>query len=308
MTDTEPKGPLAGLPVPGRDFISAEVIEAEMQAAFDGCDPQVGLLGPDTLSWEVYSQKAIWFCAMRCSLLQCTHPGVATALVEKSSADSATRLQTTIDFMDGVVFGTVDRARSLAMMLHGKHMAVSGTLSEPGGVHAVGDAYEGNDLDALLWVLATIFDGAVMLYDRFVEPMSRADRDRLIGELPPLAAMFGIPRVMIPADWAAFEAYFEAMLSGPRTHIGDTARRAAQNILQVSGPSPMHRLVRAMTVGWLPPAVREGYGLSWDLPTRAMAKVGHGVVRAYANLQPARNRRAKGFIDGRVRLGLPPLP
>lgn len=308
MPDQKPIDALKGFAEPGQRLVGPDVFEEELEAVLSACDPQVGILGPDSVSWEVFSQTAVWFGAMRANLLQTTHPGVATALVEKSKADTSTRLETTIAFVDGVVFGTVEQARELAHMLHGKHMAVSGRIKVAGGVYAEGDAYEGNDLEALWWVLATLIDTAVTLYDLFIRALSPAEKDRLIGELPPLGAMFGIPRSVLPADWASFRAYFTAMLEGPRTAITDTSRAAAANVLAVSGPSPMLRLVRAMTIGWLPPAVREGYGLRWDAKARAVSAAGHQLVRAYLKLQRPEKRRAQGFLDARIRLGLSPLP
>lgn len=308
MTTRAAPEPSSATPAPYELLVDADVLEAEMEAVFASSDPDVGILGPDSVSWEVYSQTAVWFGAMRANLLQTTHPGVAAALVEKSTADTSTRLQTTIAFVDGVVFGTVDEARALAEMLHGKHQAVSGSIGADGGVYSAGDRYEGNDLEALWWVLATIVDTSVMLHGVFVRPLSTAEKDQLITELPRLAAMFGIPSRALPADWTDFEAYMQWMVAGPRTHIGETGRAAAANVLAVRGLSPLLRMVRAMTVGWLPPAVRAGYGLRWSAATRALSAVGHGFVRVFLAVQPARKRRAKGYLDGRRRLGLSELP
>lgn len=295
-------------PAPGDAFIDADALESSMQALFERCDPQVGILGPDTMSWEVYSQKVVWFGAARCNMLQSTHPAVAAALVNKSTADTSTRLETTIAFVDGVVFGTLDQARELAEMLHTKHMAVSGTLDAPAGEFVAGDPYEGNDVEALWWVLATMIDTTVMMYSMFLRPMTDAEKDRLIAELPILGAMFGIPASALPADWAEFKAYFRAMLAAPRTEVRADGLAAAQNILQIKGFNPMMRLVRAMTIEWLPPAVRAAYEINFDLKTRMTSKLGHAFVRVWWALQTRRSRRAQSFIDARLRLGLPPVP
>lgn len=308
MAHQEPIDTLGGFPKPGQVFVDEAKFEDEMEAIFAASDPETGILGPNSMSWEVYSQTVVWFGALRASLLQTLHPGIATALVEKSTADNAKRLETTIAFFDGVVFGTVDEARKLARMLHAKHMGVSGTIRAPGGVFAGGDRYEGNDLEALWWVLATILDTAVLLYERYIRPLSPAEKDRLMTELPLIGAMFGIPRAALPADWASFRGYFSAMIEGPRTAVTESGRAAAASVLAVSGPSPVVRMVRALSIAWLPDRAREAHGLALDARTRAVAAVGDRFVRTYLAVQPARKRRAKGFIDARIRLGLSPLP
>lgn len=329
---------LMNQPKPGEVLVGEDELERALQAAFDRADPAVGIFGPDSISWELYSQKAVWFGAMRANLLQASHPGVAAALVHNSKADVALRLQTTIAFVDGVIFGTVDEARALARRLHAKHAAVSGVLSQAAGVHERGDPYEGNDLEALIWVLMTIIDTVVLLYEEFVRPLAPADKDRVLQELPQLAAMFGIPARALPRDWAGHEAYMREMVEGPRTSVGDDGRAAAASVLkptdralelEVLGrtidlswlPRPaaglfrrldpqraMFVAVRAMTVGWLPPHLREAYGLDWGPRARRRAAVFRRLLRAAMHLQPPRMRRAAGYLEAYRRLGLTPRP
>lgn len=322
-------------PQPGEVLVGEDELEQALQAVFDRADPVVGIFGPDSISWELYSQKAVWFGAMRANLLQASHPGVAAALVNNSKADVALRLQTTIAFVDGVIFGTVDEARELARRLHAKHAAVSGVLSHSAGVHERGDPYEGNDLEALIWVLMTIIDTVVLLYEEFVAPLSRVDKDRVLAELPQLAAMFGIPARALPRDWAGHEAYMREMYAGPRTSVGDDGRAAAASVmtpseraleLEIFGrtvdlrwlPAPAARLfrrldpqramflaVRAMTVAWLPPHLREAYGVEWGPRARRRANLARRLLRAAMRLQPPRMRRAAGYLEAYRRLGRP---
>ncbi|MCA9713734.1 MAG: DUF2236 domain-containing protein [Myxococcales bacterium] len=325
----------AQYPAPQEKLVDEGELERVMQTVFDQADPVVGIFGPDSISWEIYSQKAVWFGAMRANLLQASHPGVAAALVNNSKADVALRLQTTIAFVDGVIFGTVDQARELARRLHAKHAAVSGVLTQSGGVHERGDPYEGNDLEALLWVMMTIIDTVVLLYEEFVKPLAPADKDRVMQELPQLAAMFGIPARALPRDWAEHEAYMREMYEGPRTSVGDDGRAAAASVmtptdraleLDVLGrtvdlswlPRPaaglfrrldpqraMFTAVRTMTIGWLPPHLREAYGLDWSPPVQRRAAVFRRVLRTAMQLQPPRMRRAAGYLEAYRRLGLP---
>ncbi|KIG16113.1 hypothetical protein DB30_04985 [Enhygromyxa salina] len=327
------KNPPDPHPAPLERVVDADELDRSMRDVFDVVDPNVGLFGPDTISWELYSQKAVWFGAMRANLLQASHPGVAAALVNNSKADVGLRLQTTIAFVDGVVFGTVDQARELAMKLHRKHEAVSGMLDQGAGVYQQGDPYEGNDLEALLWVLMTIVDTAVLLYGELVRPLSREHKDQLIRELPRLAAMFGIPERALARDWAGHEAYMRMMYQGPRTAVGDQGRKAAASVVTPSElplvfelfgqtvdlswlPSGvatvarrvdprrlMFLAVRDMTTGWLPPHLRDAYGLDWSPRTQRRARLLCAALRTAMRLQPDHMRRAEGYLEAYRRIG-----
>ena len=136
-------------------------------------------------------------------------------------------------------------------------------------------------------------------------------------------------------DWAEHEAYMREMYEGPRTSVGDDGRAAAASVmtptdraleLDVLGrtvdlswlPRPaaglfrrldpqraMFTAVRTMTIGWLPPHLREAYGLDWSPPVQRRAAVFRRVLRTAMQLQPPRMRRAAGYLEAYRRLGLP---
>jgi uncharacterized protein (DUF2236 family) len=61
-----------------------------------------------------------------------------------------------------------------------------------------------------------------------------------------------------------------------------------------------------MTIGWLPPHLREAYGLDWSPRVQRRAAMFRRLLRAAMHLQPPRMRRAAGYLEAYRRLGLTP--
>ena len=115
-----------------------------------------------------------------------------------------------------------------------RHLKVHGVLREPAGAFAAGTPYDANDPDLKLWVLNTITDSTLLVYDRFVRPLSHRERedyyaDSLIG-----TRLFGIPDRLVPQTYAGFQAYMDEMLGSEVITVSDTAREIAQALFSAS--------------------------------------------------------------------------
>src|SRR5271157_140668 len=71
-----------------------------------------GVFGPDSVTWRVNREAAIFLGAGRALLLQLAHPWVATAVAEHSQvfADPIGRFRRTFKLMFTMVFGTLNHA------------------------------------------------------------------------------------------------------------------------------------------------------------------------------------------------------
>jgi uncharacterized protein (DUF2236 family) len=99
---------------------------------------------------------------------------------------------------------------------------------------------------------------------------------RTVGEA------YSIPRESMPTDYAEFRGYYSGMLAGG-LRITETARDVADAVMRPDFPRiawPAVELLRLVTVGILPPSLREDLGLSW----------GPGRERALASSQLAIRR------------------
>ena len=115
-----------------------------------------------------------------------------------------------------------------------------------------------------LWVLATLIDSTLLVYDLFIAPLSPTDRQAYYEDSRLLARLLGIPPSMMPATYADFNTYTSSMLAGDTLTVGDTAHELAEALF---APPLMGRLARAVSfvsIGLLPDQLRRAYHFTWD--------------------------------------------
>jgi uncharacterized protein (DUF2236 family) len=150
---------------------------------------------------------------------------------------------------------------------------VRGELARSAGRFPAGTPFAADDPELLMWVLATLVDSALVVYDRYVGSLSRSERDAYWQDYRVIGRLFGLKDAEMPGDIGEFDDYLRAMLDGPDLHVTSAARELAVKIV-MQPPVPLIRrpvleLVNFVTVGLLPPQLRRQYGLSWD-PLRAL--------------------------------------
>lgn len=240
------------------------------------------LFGPASVSWRVNREAAVLLGGGRALVLQVTHPLVAAGVAAHSRfrQEPLARLWRTLDLMLTIVFAPVEDARSAVRQIERVHARVRGTLAAPAGRFPAGTPYDASDPELLLWVHATLVDSAVCAYERFVAPLTAAERAAYYDESTVAARLFGIPERLIPATAADFDAYLRTQLEA--LVPGDIGREITAAVLRPPVPlalTPLFRLVRFVTVGLLPPLVRTRFGFAWS--PRDEARLGRlaGAVR-----------------------------
>jgi uncharacterized protein (DUF2236 family) len=102
-----------------------------------------------------------------------------------------------------------------------------------------------------------------MTHDFVLPPLTAEERARYYAESHRFAALFGIPRATLPADWREFAAYTEMMRESDVLVVSPAAREIAGQIF--SRPGILLRppqWYRAVTASMLPPRLKEAFGLS----------------------------------------------
>jgi uncharacterized protein (DUF2236 family) len=131
-----------------------------------------------------------------------------------------------------------------------------------------GTPYDANDPDLLLWVWATLVDTSLLVYTRYLGPLPLAEIERYYEEQQRFAVACGVPEGHWPESYGAFIEYVEETVT-ERLRVGDEAMAVARATLSPSLPLPLlalRPLVEGMnlaTIGLLPPALRDEYGLRW---------------------------------------------
>src|SRR5690349_18979878 len=75
--------------------------------------------------------------------------------------------------------------------------------------------YSTNELDLLLWVVATLVWSAVGGYERAVGVLSVEDKHRFYADMRTLGTFFDLPRDYGPQTYADFERYLAATIADP---------------------------------------------------------------------------------------------
>jgi uncharacterized protein (DUF2236 family) len=205
------------------------------------------------------------------------------------------RLRRTARVMDTVAFGSRADADRATRRVRAMHKRVRGELAAPAGRFPAGTPFAADDPELLLWVLATLVDSALVVYDRYVASLSWEERDAYWQDYRVVGRLFGLGEDEMPADIDAFDAYMTRMLHGDDLFVTAAARKLAIEIV-MRPPVPLARrpvleLVNFMTVGLLPARLRKQYGLSWD-PLRELALRGGAeyAKRVIVPLAPQRLR------------------
>ena len=248
------------------------MIDERITASTDAAD-LAGLYGPGSEAWALNREAMLLLGAgPRALLLQLAHPQVATGVADHSDfrADPWARLRGTLRSYLAIVYGTRTAARAEIRRLNALHRTITGPT------------YQARDPELSLWVHATLVDSTIVVADAWLEPLSRARRERYYAETLPIGRAFGIPADLLPPDFAAFEAYLDAMLApdGP-VQVGGLARELADVVLHPPlGPVvPMLAGIPAVAYAWtlwpavglLPPSVRDAYGFRWGPLERAVS-------------------------------------
>jgi uncharacterized protein (DUF2236 family) len=243
--------------------------------------------------WKLHREVVLLAGWGRAILLQIAHPMVAQGVADHSGFAAERwgrvgRLKRTIGAMLALTFGTPEESAGAAAAINRIHDRVNGRLPQPAGAFASGSTYSAHDPALLAWVHATLVDTFLLTYERFVGPLTPAERDRYCREAGLAAPLLGIPPDAVPRTTNELAAYMERMLASGEIAVTDTARVLAGDIVSRGLPwpaRPLLTLARLPTVGLLPGPIREAYGFTWaPRQERALglltSAVRHGIVLA----------------------------
>jgi uncharacterized protein (DUF2236 family) len=286
------------------------VSESELEVAHDfvragAAGPVAGVFGPAAVTWRIDREAVIFLGAGRALLLQLAHPWVAAAIAEHSRtlADPIGRFHRTFDVVFTMVFGSRDSALAAARRLHRRHATIVGVLPEAIGPFDIGSSYRANEVAALRWVHATLVETALIAHDLILPPLSVEERERYWAESRLFGALFGLNSADLPADWASFAAYNEAMVQSDTLSVSTAAREVAGQIFAGQRPwlRPPH-WYQALTAQMLPNRLRTGFGFAFDESERRASERALGWIRLVYPKLPARLRYVGPYQEAQARL------
>ena len=225
-------------------------------------DPVAGFFGPDSLTWAISRERALYLGGMRALLMQVAAPGVAQGVADHSDfrEQPLQRGFNTFAAVNALVFGTRSDALRAAARTHAIHGRVQGA------------GYTADDPRLLLWVHATLVD-TTMFVHRLVfrgrHARSPGEWARAYEQTKIFAELFGVPRSMLPSTLDDFDAYMRDTLASDLIEVTPTAVDIKNALL---GATPFLKLTAptnyVTAAAMLPPLLREAYGLKLSLPVR----------------------------------------
>ena len=211
-------------------------------------------------------------------LLQVANPGVGAGVNAHSNFAyrPIDRLRTTMTYVYTIAFGTEDERRAVIAMTNKAHEVVKGR------------GYNADDPELQMWVAATLYAAGVDIYEKVLGPVEPSKAEKIYQEYSVLATALRVPPGMWPADRRAFWAYWDESLE--KFEITDDAKQVAKDLMwPKKGPLWMKAgmpFVRVLTCEWLPPRLREAYGLKSTKGNRAMYKFLMGMTKGVYPLMP----------------------
>jgi uncharacterized protein (DUF2236 family) len=227
--------------------------------------------GPQSVTWKINREIIVIAGWGRAILLQLAHPLVAAGVDDHSSFRGSLtagfrRLWSTIAAMRLLTFGDEEEAIAAAAGINVIHDRVFGRLRAKAGVFPGGHAYSAHDAELLRWVHATLLDSIPIVYDQLVEPLSAEERERYCAEAAVMEPLLDIPEGLLPRNTSDLDAYMREVLGSGRIAVTDRSRALARAMLfppRWRFLWPAFRPVQLITIGLLPPALREAYGFEW---------------------------------------------
>ena len=255
-------------------------------------------LHPGSVHWRVYKNPiALAIGGVAAVLLEFADARIRSGVWDHSTykADPIGRSQRTgVAAMVGV-YGPMSAARRVIQGVTNMHSRVNGNT--PGG-----EAYKALDPELLDWVSATAAYGFLNAYDRFVSPVSEADKARFYQEGRPIAQLYGVQ--YSPQSTADFLGMMDKLAHRFEPHpIVEEFLAIIQSGKAAPGmPKSLHRALARASVSLLPPIVRQKLALGRDYDLTLADKVALKLMGTLADRIPVANSPP---CQASERLGLP---
>jgi uncharacterized protein (DUF2236 family) len=198
--------------------------------------------------------------------MQIAHPLIAAGVAEHSRfrEHRFARLYRTSMAAAAITFGSREAALYVVDSINRIHMRVHGSLKTRAGVFPAGTSYDANDPVLKLWVLNTITDSTLLVYESFVSPLSRDQLEEFYSDSLTVARLFDIPEQLIPPTYSDFRHYMANMMNGGMIEVSDTGRYIARELFSPSIEGRLLYLGSAIGIGMLPDRLKQEFGFRWS--------------------------------------------
>lgn len=256
------------------------------------------LLAPDSVQWRIYKNPiALGIGGIAAVLLEFAEPRIRSGVWDHSTykADPIGRSRRTGLVAMLACYGPASSAKAVIGQVNRMHGKVKGET--PGGT-----GYRALDPVLLDWVAATASYGFLMAYDRFVHPLSDADKDRFMADGDAIGREFGARHT--PPTLDAFMAMMDELEPHFEAHpiIFEFLDIIQSGKAAPGVPRFLHRAIARASVSLLPDHIRRKLELG---PRYDLTRLDRTALRLAGRLADRHVDRAAPHCQASVRLGLP---
>ncbi len=260
---------------------------------------EAALLAPDSVQWRVYKNPvALGIGGIAAVLLEFAEPRIRSGVWDHSTykVDPIGRSRRTglVAMLAG--YGPA----SVAEVGIGKVNRMHGHVK---GATPAGEKYRAMDPVLLDWVAATASYGFLMAYDRFVHPLSDADKDRFMRDSDAIGREFGARHTP-----SSIEDFMDMMTALQPRFESHPIIFEFLDIIQSGRGAPgvprlLHRAIARASVSLLPDSVRRRLDLGARFDLTSLDRI---MLRFAGRLADRRMDRNAAPSCASVRMGLPP--
>lgn len=236
-----------------------------MKPAEHNTNMSAPIFSPSSVYWRVNRELAMGLAGPRAVLMQIAHPLIGAGVADHSQfrKNRLARLYRTSLAATLITFSSRKFAMRALRTIATRHKPVHGTLRIGTRAYPAGTPYNADDPELKLWVLCTITDSALKVYEWFVAPLSNCEREDYYHDSLAALAFFGVPRHIAPQTYAEFETYMAEMLA-TKIEVGEDARNIAAGLFSHSVMGTALRLGSVAGIGLLPETMRQQFGFGWS--------------------------------------------
>lgn len=255
-------------------------------------DPDPGLFGPESVTWQVHGDPAMWIAGISSLFLQALHPRAAAGIVQNSRfrTDPFGRLMRTAEYVARTTYGTAAEAEDIGQRVRRLHHKLTATDPRTGKLIRL------DEPELLRWVHCAEVASFAYVVRRAGFPLTDALVDRYFDEQRRAAGLVGLDPAKVPGSRREMAAYFGDMR--PKLHRSKESET-------------LFRFLRRPLSSWWTLPAQVGYlpvgQLAYSLqPVWAVRRHGHPALPGPLATAELRGFRSAGLvIPGSVRWRYP---
>ncbi|MFI6598778.1 oxygenase MpaB family protein [Nonomuraea sp. NPDC050536] len=222
---------------------------------------------PQSVTWQVHLDRAMWIGGVRGLMLQALHPLAMRGVWQNSNfqEDPFGRLRRTADFVGRVTFGSPEDADEIGRRVRGIHRQLR--------IQSEGHTYRVDDPELLLWVHCAEVSSYLEVARRGGLGITERQADRYLHEQRKSATYVGLHLEDVPGSLAEMDAYFKQVRPSLQVtpEAAETVRfllwpRLPQELRLLSPGKPAYFPFGALCYYTLPDWARRMYGVLPEVP------------------------------------------